>query len=139
MATLDTVLPVVFAVCAALSNAVATVLQRMAALTVPSSQGAVVDRDELRFRLSRAFSPRVSGFVAARGIRTEGLDETSTGTQVRTRKYYTGRTGFEWRMNRQYALLGAYEFKWQEYEGEPNDATSNGVTLSVVYQPRRLK
>ena len=39
MATLDTVLPVVFAVCAALSNAVATVLQRMAALTVPSSQG----------------------------------------------------------------------------------------------------
>ncbi|MFE7891927.1 DMT family transporter [Streptomyces sp. NPDC057412] len=39
VATLGTVLPVVFAVCAALSNAVATVLQRKAALTVPSSQG----------------------------------------------------------------------------------------------------
>ncbi|GGT87224.1 hypothetical protein GCM10010256_54510 [Streptomyces coeruleorubidus] len=37
--TLHTVLPVVFAVCAALSNAVATVLQRKAALTVPHSQG----------------------------------------------------------------------------------------------------
>ncbi|MFE1251855.1 DMT family transporter [Streptomyces sp. NPDC058735] len=36
---MHTVLPVVFAVCAALSNAVATVLQRKAALTVPSSQG----------------------------------------------------------------------------------------------------
>ncbi|MER7407327.1 DMT family transporter [Streptomyces sp. NPDC000070] len=36
---MPTVLPVVFAVCAALSNAVATVLQRKAALTVPRSQG----------------------------------------------------------------------------------------------------
>ncbi|MFI7018346.1 DMT family transporter [Streptomyces sp. NPDC050164] len=39
VATLPTVFPVVFAICAALSNAVATVLQRKAALTVPRSQG----------------------------------------------------------------------------------------------------
>lgn len=37
--TLHTVLPVLFAVCAALSNAVATVLQRKAALSVPRSEG----------------------------------------------------------------------------------------------------
>ncbi|WP_133914460.1 DMT family transporter [Streptomyces sp. NBC_00582] len=36
---MHTPLPVVFAICAALSNAVATVLQRKAALTVPRSQG----------------------------------------------------------------------------------------------------
>ncbi|MET9393566.1 DMT family transporter [Streptomyces sp. NPDC006624] len=36
---MHTVLPIVLAVCAALGNAVATVLQRKAALTVPSSQG----------------------------------------------------------------------------------------------------
>ncbi|MGW3988777.1 DMT family transporter [Streptomyces sp. NPDC004830] len=36
---MHTVLPVLFAVCAALSNAVATVLQRKAALTVPRAQG----------------------------------------------------------------------------------------------------
>ena len=39
VATLHTPLPVVFAVCAAFSNAVATVLQRKAALTVPRSAG----------------------------------------------------------------------------------------------------
>lgn len=39
MAPLHTPLSVVFALCAALSNAVATVLQRKAALTVPRSQG----------------------------------------------------------------------------------------------------
>jgi hypothetical protein len=104
--------------------------------TVPSSQGAVVDRDELRFRLSRDFSPRVSGFVAARGIRTEGLDETVS--DVGERKYYTGRTGLEWRVSRQFSLEGAYEYKWQEYQDELTSATSNGVTLSLVYQPRRL-
>ncbi|MFE4578205.1 DMT family transporter [Streptomyces chartreusis] len=39
MATLNITLSVVFALCAASSNAVATVLQRKAALTVPQSQG----------------------------------------------------------------------------------------------------
>jgi len=105
--------------------------------TVPSSQGVVVDRDELRLRVTRAFSPRVNGFAALRGIRTEGLDDT--GTEVRNRKYYTGRTGLEWRVSRKVSLEGAYEYKWQEFETETNDATSNGLTFSVVYQPRRLE
>jgi len=107
--------------------------------TVPSSQGEMVDRDELRFRVTRDFSPRFSGFVALRGIRSEGVDsDTGTASTIRERKYYTGRTGFEWRMSRQYALEAMYEYKWQEYEGDADNATSNGVTLSVVYQPRRV-
>jgi hypothetical protein len=107
--------------------------------TSPSSQGAVVNRDELRFSLNHDFSPRVTGFIGARGIRTKGLDEGSAGiTQVRERKYYTGRTGFEWHMTRAYSLQGVYEYKWQKYSGDPTDASSNAVTLSVVYQPRRL-
>ncbi len=39
MTTLHTLIPVLFAICAAFSNAVATVLQRKAALTVPRAQG----------------------------------------------------------------------------------------------------
>jgi hypothetical protein len=104
--------------------------------TVPSSQGEVVDRDELRFRLTRSFSPRVAGFVALRGIRTNGVDDTAVAVQGR--KYYTGRTGFEWRTTRAFSLEGAYEYKWQEYESEPNKAKSNGITLSVVYEPHRI-
>jgi len=104
--------------------------------TVPSSQGEVVDRDELRFRLTRSFSPRVAGFVALRGIKTQGVDDT--GIAVEGRKYYTGRTGFEWRTTRAFSLEGAYEYKWQEFESQPNDARSNGITLSVVWEPHRL-
>jgi hypothetical protein len=105
--------------------------------TSPSSQGAIVNRDELRFSVNRDFSPRVTGFVGLRGIRTKGL-ENAVGTDVRQRKYYTGRTGFEWHMTRAYTLEGTYEYKWQKYTGDPTDASSNGVMLSVIYQPRRL-
>jgi hypothetical protein len=105
--------------------------------TSPSSQGAIVNRDELRFSLNHDFSPRVSGFVGLRGIRTKGL-ENAGGTDVAERKYYTGRTGFEWHMTRAYSLEGAYEYRWQKYQGDLTSASSNGVTLSVVYQPRRL-
>ena len=105
--------------------------------TSPSSQGALVNRDELRFSLNRDFSPRVAGFVGLRGIRTSGLSGSGT-VPVQERKYYTGRTGFEWHMTRAYSLEGAYEYRWQKYEGDPTNASSNGVTLSVVYQPRRL-
>ena len=105
--------------------------------TSPSSQGAIVNRDELRFALNRDFSPLFTGFVGLRGIRTNGLGGTGV-NDVRERKYYTGRTGFEWHLNRAYSLEGAYEYRWQKYTGDPTDASSNGVTLSVVYQPRRL-
>ena len=105
--------------------------------TAPSSQGVVVNRDELRFRLARDFSPRVAGVFALRGIRTDGVGTATD--QVRERKYYTGHAGFEWRMTRQFSLEGAYEYKWQEYKGDPTSARSNGATVSVVYEPRRLK
>jgi hypothetical protein len=105
--------------------------------TSPSSQGAIVNRDELRFSLYRDFSPLFTGFVGARAIRTKGLDQVGI-TQVLERKYYTGRTGFEWHFNRAYSIEAAYEYKWQKYEGDLTSAASNGVTLSVIYQPRRL-
>jgi hypothetical protein len=105
--------------------------------TSPSSQGAIVNRDELRFSLQRDFSPRVTGFVGLRGIHTDGLEHQGA-TQVDERRYYTGRTGFEWHVTRAYSIEGAYEYRWQKYKGDPTNASSNGVTISVVYQPRRL-
>jgi hypothetical protein len=79
----------------------------------------------------------VTGFLGLRGIHTDGLENAGT-TQVDERRYYTGRTGFEWHVTRAYSIEGAYEYRWQKYKGDPTNASSNGVTLSVVYQPRRL-
>jgi hypothetical protein len=105
--------------------------------TSPSSSGVVVNRDEVRFRLTHVFQPRLSGFIALRGIKTRNLGDNSTDS-VRDRKYATGSTGFEWRASRQISLTGSYAYRWQEFENTPTDARSNGVFLSVVYQPRRL-
>lgn len=105
--------------------------------TVPSSAGAVVNRDELRFRVNRAFQPRLSGFFALRGVRSSGVENDVA--PVRDRDYVTARAGFEWRANRQFSVVGAYDYAWQEFSGEPHDAVSNGVNLSLVYEPRRLK
>jgi hypothetical protein len=105
--------------------------------TAPSSAGVVVNRDELRFRVSHDFQPRFAGFVAARAIRTTGL-ASSGNIGVRDRKYATGTAGFEWRATRTVSLDGTYNYTWQKYEFDPTDATSNGVHLALVYQPRRL-
>jgi hypothetical protein len=105
--------------------------------TEPSSSGAVVDRNELRFRVNRSFSPRLSAFLALRGIQTASAVEETFG-DIRDRDYVAGSTGFEWRASRQFALLGRYEYTRQKFEGVPDDGVSNGVNLSVVYEPRRI-
>lgn len=105
--------------------------------TSPSSSGAVLNRDEVRFRVTHTFDPRFSGYLGARAIRTDGLSDQVN--PVRERKYATGTAGFEWRANRQFSLHGAYTYTWQKYEFTPTAANSNGVVLSVVYEPRRLE
>lgn len=101
----------------------------------PSSAGAIVNRDEVRVRLTRHFTPLVSGFTSLRGVRTDGIDEPVA--TIRDREYFAGSAGLEWRLTRSVSLMGEYEYKWQKFEIEPQDATSNAFTLSVVYEPRR--
>jgi hypothetical protein len=100
----------------------------------PTSAGAVVERTQLRLRLDRAVRPRLSIFGGARGIRDEGVSEAST---YPTREYLTGELGFDWRITRQWSVLGIYHYIWQEYADEPSDTASNAVSLGVVYEPGR--
>jgi hypothetical protein len=97
----------------------------------PSAYGAVLLRDELRFRLNRNLKPRLLGYVAARGIHVRGAQ---TAVTVQNRDYATGEAGFEWQITRNYRLVGAYDYTWQRFQGEPT-ANANAVALSVVWQP----
>ena len=94
-----------------------------------------MDRNEIRFRVTRAVQPRLNAFLSLRGIQTQGAVEDIIG--VRDRKYLAGQTGFEFRATRQVSVLGSYDYAWQEFEGEPSDAASNAVMFSLVYEPRR--
>lgn len=101
----------------------------------PSSAGVVVERDEARLRMRRDLRERFAVFGNLRNVRTKGAVEDIA--QVRDRDYIAARLGFEWRATRPLRLLGAYDYAWQEFEGEPDDAVSNSISISFIYEPRR--
>ncbi|MGH8258808.1 MAG: hypothetical protein ACREUG_03860 [Steroidobacteraceae bacterium] len=102
----------------------------------PSSFGVLVNQDEARLRVVRRFTQMVAGFVAVRGIRT--VEALSGVSSVPNREYATGAAGFEWRIAESYSLEASYTYTWQKYQNDPLHAASNGVGLSIVYEPHRL-
>lgn len=100
----------------------------------PVSSGTVVERHQLRLRLTHDVTPRVAWVVGARALRDEAVDDASTRP---TREYAVGEAGVEWRVQRAWALTGTYTYLWQEYDNDPTSASSNGFLISVVYEPKR--
>lgn len=100
----------------------------------PTSAGVVVERSQLRLRLTRALRPRLSMLIGARATRDEAVQKISS---YPTRDYMTGEVGFDWRINRAWSIVGAYNYIWQEYADEDADRSSNAVSLGVVYEPGR--
>lgn len=103
----------------------------------PNSSGRIIQRDQIRLRLERQFSPYTIGWIGARYQRDTALSEAVS--SFRDRDFATGTLGLEWRMSRDFSLLGQYDFRWQEFEGEPTNATGNAFLLSVVYEWRRAE
>lgn len=101
----------------------------------PNSSGRIVERDQLRFQLSRRLGPLTTLRLAARGIRD---GDAGDGNAFRDRKYAAASVELEWRMTRQFALSGGYNYQWREYSGQPNDAASNALHLGITYEPHRL-
>ena len=101
----------------------------------PSSAGGIVNRDQVQFRLSRRFTPLLTGFFGARAIQDQAAGGTST---TRDLDYATANVGFDWRFARKWSLVGSYQFVAREYEDDSSAAESNSVRLGIVYEPKRL-
>jgi hypothetical protein len=99
----------------------------------PVSAGTVVERYQLRLRLDHDVSQRFSLRAGARLSRDE---EVQDGTYP-TREYAIGELGFEWRWLRALSLTGTYNYRWQEYEDEPSDASASAFMIGLVYEPKR--
>ena len=100
----------------------------------PISAGTVVERYQLRFRLDHDISQRFALLMGLRGSNDQDIDDAST---YPTRRFASGEVGFEWRMQRAWALTATYNRLWQEYEDETADRNSNGFLISLVYEPKR--
>jgi opacity protein-like surface antigen len=100
----------------------------------PNASGRIVERDQVRFELRRQLSPYTTLKFNARGIRDGKTDSNDV---FQDREYATAGVGFEWRMTQKFTLGGGYQYRWREYDGDPNDATSNEFFLGVTYEPNR--
>jgi hypothetical protein len=98
----------------------------------PSSAGAIVTRDQLRLRFTRAMTPRLSLLAGLRGTHDDALD-SSLG--LGTRSYATGDLGLQWHWQEEYSLRFAYDYTWQKFRNDVTDATSSGAMVSILYQP----
>lgn len=100
----------------------------------PASAGTILERHQLRMRLNHDISQRLSWVIGARAFRDEALEESST---YDTREYAAADAGFEWRVQRSWALTATYSYFWQEYEDDPSDASANAFLIGIVYEPKR--
>ena len=100
----------------------------------PTGLGYAVSRSQLRLRLERRFTPRFAGFVGARTIYDDPVNAAALPNVAHVQHYNFGTTGFEWRVTRQFAMTGAYEFTNIH---NVTTAESNAVRLSLVYEPHR--
>jgi hypothetical protein len=99
----------------------------------PVAAGTVVERHQLRLRLDHDVSQRFAVRAGARLSRDEEVEDGS----YPTREYAIGELGFEWRWQREWSLIGTYNYRWQEYEDEPSDASANSFMIGFVYEPKR--
>jgi hypothetical protein len=100
-----------------------------------NSTGVLVERDQIRLRYLHDLSPRLSARVSVVGVKTDGLDADRRFDSAR--RYARSTFGFEWRIRREWSLTGGYDYTWQKYDRADSSAASNGINLSIVYEPRR--
>lgn len=98
----------------------------------PSAAGAVVEHDELRFRILRALQPRLYAVVAARGVRVQGASQRILGVQGSD--YAAASVSLQYQLAPSYRLATEYDYTWQRFQGEPY-AASNGIAVSIIWQP----
>jgi hypothetical protein len=101
----------------------------------PSSGGYAVLQDQLRLQLEHRFTPLLASFVNVSAIKNDSLGGESTNQS--DRRYAAARTGLEWRIRREWSLIGAYGYTWQNYVNLHDKAHSNDINISIVYEPHR--
>jgi hypothetical protein len=100
----------------------------------PSSAGIIITRDQLRLRWQRDFTPRLALLLGVRGTHDDSFVEDGL---YRPRSYATGDVGLLWRWREEFSFQAAYAYTWQKFDDafQNTAATSNGASVTVLYQP----
>jgi len=99
----------------------------------PSDAGSEVVNNEARFRVLRAFSPRLSGYLAGTFVQVRGASDQAL-LAIASENYYTAEVGSDYQITQNYRVEVKYDLMWQRFEGQAS-AHSNAVAVSFIYQP----
>ena len=99
----------------------------------PSAAGAVVEHDEVRFRLLQALRPRLYAVLAARATRVRGASQDILGVQGSD--YVAATASLQYQLTQSWRIASEYDYTWQHFQGEPH-AISNGISVSVIWEPQ---
>jgi hypothetical protein len=102
----------------------------------PTAQGYADNQNQLRLRIARRFTPRLAGFLGVRTIYEEPVPGT-VGQNLRSQHYNYATTGLEWRIERGFSFIGAYDYTDYHFGGPSSSGRANSVRVSVVYEPHR--
>ncbi|MFU8814065.1 MAG: outer membrane beta-barrel protein [Pseudomonadales bacterium] len=100
---------------------------------IASPFGGVVEADRVSARYRRSISDRVEFNLSIYGYRSERI---GAGTEEE-REYVDLSPELFWRMTPNWSVGGAYTFRWTDRQERAGTATSNGVSVSLRYQPPR--
>ncbi len=101
----------------------------------PSGAGSSVESNQLRVKLRRKVSPKLSFLLRAKFFRNKALEGSTTGVN---RRYYVIEPGLRWRWTREWFIYGSYRYRRQKYDDQAEAAKSNAVLLGVAYRWPKL-
>jgi len=95
---------------------------------IPSSEGSSKVTDQLNLRWRRKISPLQTVIVRARAFRDKSLDPA-----LSDRSYIDIVPRYRWKLNREWSIDAAYEYRWQKFKNSGDTAVNNTLYLGVAY------
>ncbi len=96
-----------------------------------SGSGNAVIRDRVDASLEQNWSARVGWGVALRFQH----QEAALGSGPADRDFFRVSPSVVWRLTEDWALRGAYRFRWQSVDGRDGDSVSNAAFVTLTYRP----
>jgi hypothetical protein len=103
---------------------------------IGTSEGELRDRLSARFVYERDFSRRWSFIGSLLAYQDTSLF-SSNSTNLTDRTYLRARAGIGYALSPSLTLGGEYVFTFQDRDGLPDTAESNGLLLQILYRPER--
>lgn len=103
----------------------------------PGGTGFLQERTQLRLKYRRQLSPTLYGNFNARIQTTDEVAPDVILPTGRDQQRYG--IGLEWRYSRGLSFRGDYVFTSQEFDDTAGSASSNEVSISLVYEPKRAR